>query len=242
MPRSRGSSLGWWLGAAAVAALGAGAWYLWTTQGVRAPPPSPSIVAYESTALATPGAKPWPNGVVPLCWTSRPERGTASIDDLRMMLAVKMAEETWSAAGAVKFKDVGLCPSGPFHGARLALDRNIDDPDTPVLGYALADQVQPVNLPFAFPSRSDCSRGKFGGLDACTYGEAVHELGHVLGLPDVHYSASAPPECQATLRGDHPVAWIPYDPESVMNACNPNHYAGALSAGDRQAVHALYGG
>lgn len=231
----------WLLALVVLALLGAGGWYLWTTASLQQPAPTASAPTPRSPLLLA-GVRPWPNGVVPLCWTARPDRSSASADDLRMMLAVKMAEETWSAAGALKFKDIGLCPATPFHGVKLMIDRNIDDPDTPALGAWLADQAQPVNLPFAFPSRSDCTRGTFGGVDVCTYGEAVHELGHVLGLPDVHYSAAAPPECKATLRGDHPAAPIPYDPASVMNACNPNHYAGALSPADRQAIHDIYGG
>jgi hypothetical protein len=230
--------LGWALALALLAGVAAGAYYLFIL-------PKPTLATPPPQARSPyllPDVRPWPNGVVPVCWIGRPDRGSASVDDLRMMLAVKMAEETWAGSGAVKFKDVGLCPAGPFHGAKFAIDRSIDDPDSPALGAALGDQAQPVNLPFAFPSRSDCSRGKFGGTDTCTYGEAVHEIGHVLGLPDLHYSVSAPPECKATLRGDHPPETIPYDADSVMNACNPNHYAGALSAGDRAAIQQIYGG
>ena len=233
----RGPGLEELLGTAAVLTLGLATLVGCSKPSDTAPPPPP-----PKSPLLLSSVRPWPNGVVPLCWMARPDRATASTGDLRMMLAVKMAEETWSAAGAVKFKDIGLCPSSPFHGVKLAIDRNIDDPDSPSLGAAIAEQAEPVNLPFAFPSRSDCTRGTFGGVDACTYGEAVHELGHVLGLPDVHYSAAAPPECKATLRGDHPVEPIPYDPASVMNACNPGHFAGALSAADRQAIHDIYGG
>lgn len=202
----------------------------------------PKPVPPPTSALLLPGVKPWPGGIVPICWLNRPDRPSASTDDLRMILAVKQAEETWSAAGAVSFKDVGTCPTGDFHGARLLIGRTIGDAEAPALGAAVGDQVLPVGVPFTFPSRGGCStNGAFKGADACAYGEAVHELGHVLGLPDIHYSQAAPPDCKATLRGDHPWLNIPYDPNSVMNACNPNHLFGQPSAGDLAAVRTIYG-
>ncbi len=199
-----------------------------------APPPT--------SALFLPYVKPWPGGVVPICWLNRPDRAGASSDDLRMILAVKQAEETWDAAGAISFKDIGTCPSGDFHGARLLIGRTIGDAEAPALGAAVGDQVLPVGVPFTFPSRGGCStNGAFKGADTCAYGEAVHELGHVLGLPDIHYSQAAPEGCKATLRGDHPWLNIPYDPDSVMNACNPNHLFGQPSAGDLAAIRTVYG-
>lgn len=200
-----------------------------------APPPPRS-------AYLLPGVRPWANGVVPVCWLNRPDRAGATSDDLRMIVAVKAAEETWNAAGAVSFKDVGTC-SADFKGARLLIGRTIGDAEAPALGAAIADQDLPVGIPFVFPSRSGCNTGgRFGGADVCAYGEAVHELGHVLGLPDLHYSKAAPDACKATLRQDHPWLDAPYDPASVMNACNPDHLFGRPSPADIAAVRQIYGG
>lgn len=208
-------------------------------QAVQAPPPAPA----GASAYLLPGARPWPGGIVPVCWLNRPNRATASADDLRMILAVKSAEETWAAAGAVSFKDVGACPAGDFHGARLLISRTISDAEAPALGAAVGDQAAPVTLPFVFPSRSGCGAdGRFGSADTCAYGEAVHELGHVLGLPDLHYSKQAPAACKATLRQDHPALDVPYDPASVMNACNDDHLFGRPSPADLAAIKQIYGG
>ncbi len=215
--------------------------FVWLLPAPRAVAPTLAVSPY-----LLPGVRPWPGGVVPVCWLNRPDRGDASADDLRMVLAVKAAEEAWSATGAVSFRDVGQCPSDPratdFHGARLLIGRTIGDAEAPALGGAVGEQDLPVGVPFVFPSRSGCSSGgAFGRADVCTYGEAVHEIGHVLGLPDLHYSKAAPDDCKATLRGDHPALDVPYDAASVMNACNPAHLTGQLSHGDIQAVQQIYG-
>ena len=146
----------------AIAALASFSAFILLLPKPTAPPPP-----IARSPMLLPGVRPWPNGVVPVCWLNRPERGTASSDDLRMILAVKGAEEAWSAAGAVSFHDVGACPS-EFHGVRLLIGRTIDDPDSPALGSALADQDRPVTVPFVFPSRGGCSSGgRFGSADVC---------------------------------------------------------------------------
>lgn len=197
------------------------------------PPPPPS-------ALLLPGVRAWANGVVPICWLNRTERGVAGVDELRAMLGVKGAEETWAATGAVSFQDVGVCPAD-FHGVKLLIGRAASDADTPALGAAIADQAQPVTVPFVYANRSGCNpSGRFGSVDACVQGEAVHEFGHVLGLPDIHYSRQAPDSCKTTLRQDRAPLDIPYDPASVMNACNADHLTGRLSPGDIAAIRQIY--
>ena len=193
------------------------------------------------SALLMPGVRPWPSGIVPLCWLNRPAPGTESASDLQSLAAVSAAEAAWSGAGGVQFHDTGECPA-EFNGVQLLILRSPADADAPALGAAIADQAEPVALPFAFASRSGCdSGGRFGSLAACVQGEATHEFGHVLGLPDEHYSRAAPEACKATLRQDHPWLVIPYDPASVMNACNSQLLTGRLSASDAAAIRAIYG-
>ncbi len=213
-------------------AAGAGAYYLLVT---RAPPPSPR------SALLLPDVRTWPGGDIPLCWLNRPAKGSESASDLNNLGAVEAAETTWSKAGAVHFHDAGNCPTD-FKGVKLLIRRTAGDADTPDLGVAIAEQAEPVVLLFAFPSRSGCSSGgAFGSAETCVYGEAVHEFGHVLGLPDEHYSQAAPDPCKATLRQDHRWLAIPYDAASVMNACNPDHLFGRLSPLDIAATRQIYG-
>ncbi|HEY1562911.1 MAG TPA: hypothetical protein VGF71_18765, partial [Caulobacteraceae bacterium] len=156
-----------------------------------------------------------------------------------LVAAVGEAETAWSRVANVSFKDIGLCAPGT-PAVRLTPLLTGEEPDTAMLGAPAAGQADQVNVAFRFPSRRSCSRGDDPVIRrACVYGVSVHEFGHVLGLPDVAYSASAPADC--LQRGDHPPLPIPYDPRSVMNTCNDAHYFGRLSDADIASVRALYG-
>jgi hypothetical protein len=196
-----------------------------------APPPRPTMLL--------PGVQAWPGGVVPVCWMADAQ---ASPDDAAFKSAVTDAERAWSRVANVRFDDLGACHPG-LKAVALQGSRDGDNPEAAALGYALFGRPDAVRLAFAFPSRSICARtGDADLLEQCVYGSAVHELGHVLGLPDEAYSAGAPQTCKYLLRGDHPPLAIPYRAASAMNVCDGRHLFGRISEADAADLREIYGG
>ncbi len=92
-----------------------------------------------------------------------------------------------------------------------------------------------LNMTFRNANRSCQKKPK-----ECITGIAVHEFGHVAGLPDlaIPMDSHCPGLMQKTLSfaSDHPVLVQ----DSVMNYCNPRWMSGVLSASDKAALRAQH--
>ncbi len=200
---------------------------------------APSTAAPPRPKMLLSGVETWPGGIVPVCWAA--QTGATHDDEAVLRAAVSDAERAWERVARVRFQDMGACRDG-VAAVRLQPSWDGDNPETPILGHGLLARSDAVRLAFAFPSRSVCTRSEDPDLlEACVYSAAVHELGHVLGLPDVAYSASAPQDCKDRLRSDHPPLAIPYRPASVMNVCDGRHSWGRISDADVEDLREIYG-
>lgn len=207
---------------------------------LTAPPPPPPPPAVEAlprrSPMVLPEVQTWPEGVVPVCWVRMPD----PVADATLIRAVARAQDAWRDAGYVLFQDVGRCRPG-FTGVRLLISRDPSkDPDSASVGAPRTGPSYDVVLKAAFRTRTGCLAQPGATLEGCMFARALHEFGHVLGLPDVQYSADAPAACRSRL-GHYEALGVPYDAASIMNACNDATYLGQLSANDRLAIRQTYG-
>lgn len=200
------------------------------------PPPPPPEALIRRSPMLLPEVQTWTQGVVPMCWVRMPD----PVADAVLIRAVDRAKNAWRDAGYVLFQDVGRCPRG-FEGVRLLISRDpSEDPDSAGVGAPQTGPNYDVVLKAAFRSRTGCLAQPGADLEGCIFAKALHEFGHVLGLPDVQYSAEAPEACRSRLAHYEALA-IPYDGGSIMNACNDAAHLGKLSPGDMAAIRQTYG-
>jgi Matrixin len=201
-------------------------------------------VAYQDRAWPKREAI-WESNRIPVCWESFNDSATTFRDQVRTAV-----RDSWEAASGVKFTGWGEC-SSQEGGIRIAVKD--EPPHTDGLGREIAGKPEGMvlNATFANVGSQDapyqnwvdrCRTQK----DYCIRVTVVHEFGHALGLAHEQYRphAGSSNACiQETMPGENgDWALGDYDPNSVMNYCNPKWNGdGRLSDLDKHFAVYVYG-
>lgn len=174
----------------------------------------------------------WPTRTIEVCWEN-PEAAPA---DERMWVQDAI-ERTWSRNSGLHFTGWGAATNSS-RGIRIRIAE--DGPHCKRLGRHLDGMPDGMVLNFTFQTWCPaCGIDRKGSIEKI----AVHEFGHAIGFAHEQNRTDAPDWCKLERQGSDGDWYITiYDPDSIMNYCNPQwNNNGLLSPLDIRAVQILYG-
>lgn len=173
----------------------------------------------------------WPSSSIYVCWENPDEKYQSEMTLVRTAIAA-----SWEAESSLLFTGWQKC-APQNRGIRILIDDS--GPHTKGLGKRLDGIVNGMVLNFTFNNWSQSCKTMAA---TCIKSIAVHEFGHAIGFAHEHNRPDTPGECAEPRQGSNgTVLLTSYDPESVMNYCNPVYNNnGILSQYDKEGVKSVY--
>src|ERR1039458_3219343 len=174
----------------------------------------------------------WPTAQIFVCWENPSPQFQREMSLVRQEVA-----ETWERESLLRFKGWQKC-APENRGIRILIEDS--GPDTKGLGRELDGKPNGIVLNFTFVKwASSCQETR----DYCIKAIAGHMFGHAIGFSNTQNRPDTPGECTEQAEGETvDVMLTPYDPNSIMNYCNPKfNNDGKLSVLDIAALRTLYG-
>lgn len=174
----------------------------------------------------------WPSRTIEVHWENPEAAPEAERNWVRDAVS-----RTWERQSQLRFTgwDTATASSS---GIRIRIAE--DGSHCKRLGRHLSGMVDGMVLNFTFGTWCPtCGIDRKGSIEKI----AVHEFGHAIGFAHEQNRTDAPEWCQRERQGSDGDWYITiYDPDSIMNYCNPRwNNNGLLSDLDIRAVQILYG-